>query len=726
MLTGVACRAQETVRGRVRSGGEAVRYAKVVLLPAERTVHTDAEGGFVFEGVAAGRCTLRVTAVGYKAYRREIAAGGEGVSVELEADGVLEEVVVTGTLRETAVKESVVKVAVLSPALFRSSPVSSVVGALETVNGVQEQVNCGVCGTSAIRINGMEGPYTLVLIDGMPIVSGLSSVYGFNGIPTSLIERVEIVKGPCSTLYGTEAVGGVVNIITRRPDRSPSVEADVRYTTHREAQASLGWTARLGERLYTVLSGDYSSNDRRLDENGDGFTDIPLGRRLSVFNKWQLRDGRKREVLTVAARYYSEDRWGGELAWTKADRGSGTVYGESIRTERWEVLGSYRFPFADDKVRLDVSANAHKQAAWYGDVSYSARQQVGFANLVWTPSLNARHAVTGGWTNRYNRYEDNTPSLTDENSYVPGLFVQDEYRVSEGLRLLGGLRLDYHRRHGVIFSPRLNAKQQLGPFSALRLNYGTGFRQVHLFTEDHAFVSGAREVLIADALQPERSHNLSLNVNHTYLLWGYGQLDVDVFYTYFQNKIVPDYAVDPDWIVYDNLSGYGVSRGMAVAVDHSFAFPLHLRAGATWMAVFERVKDEEGQQQRVEQLFTPRFSAVFGATYRWKRVDATLNWTGRVVGPQQLPTFAEGFERPTVSDWFTVQHLQLTKCFDKLGLEVYTGVKNLWNYTQDSPLIHPQAPFSAEFDTSYAYGPLQVRRYFLGIRWSLQPKRHAL
>lgn len=718
---------QQSIEGVVRSENGPVPYAKVVLFPTEKGAITNDEGKFYFDNVQHGHYELRVTSVGFKEYKVaiDVQKDFKPIQIELEDHLELNKVVVTGTMRETSVAKSPVKIEVITQKFFRSSPVNSVIDALETVNGVQEQVNCGVCGTNDIHINGMEGPYTLVLIDGMPIVSGLSSVYGFNGIPTSMIDRVEIVKGPSSTLYGTEAVGGIVNIITKDPYKSALVDAEVTYNTHQELKANFAIAPKVGERLHTMISGDYYFNDLRLDENEDGFTDIPLNNRISLFNKWRLDDKKGNTILSVAGRYLNEDRFGGVLDWTKADRASSTVYGESIKTERIEVLGTYHFPFKKTNLKLDFSFNDHKQDSWYGDVSYAAHQQVYFSNLIWSQKLKKRHYLIAGLTNRYNIYTDNTPSQTDENDYVPGIFVQDEFDATDELKILSGVRFDYHKNHGLIFSPRLAVKKQFGAFTAMRFNYGTGFRQVHLFTEDHAFVSGARDVVILNELRPERSHNITLNFNHTYTVLGYGNFDVDVFYTYFQNKIIPDYDVDPNLIVYDNLEGYGITRGASFAINHSFKFPLRLRTGVTFMDVFEKITDVDGNETREDQVFAPKFSGTFGLTYTLKKAGMELSWIGKVMGPQKLPTFADEFARPEISPWFTVQHLQLNKTFEKIGLDVYLGAKNIFNYTQDSPLIDPANPYGDNFDTSYAYGPLQVRRFFLGLRWQIKRKDDA-
>ena len=135
---------------------------------------------------------------------------------------------------------------VITPALFRKNPAPSLFESIGMVNGVKPQLNCNVCNTGDIHINGMEGPYTMILIDGMPIVSALSTVYGLSGIPNSMVERIEVVKGPGSSLYGSEAMGGIINVITKNPLKAPVISTDIFATSWREYSADASAKFRMG------------------------------------------------------------------------------------------------------------------------------------------------------------------------------------------------------------------------------------------------------------------------------------------------------------------------------------------------------------------------------------------------------------------------------------------------------------------------------------------------
>ena len=200
----------------------------------------------------------------------------------------LNEVVVSGTLKAVKRLESAVPVEVYSPIFFKKNPTASIYEALQNVNGVRPQLNCGVCNTGDIHINGLEGPYTSVMIDGMPIVSSLSTVYGLSGIPNSLVERIEIVKGPASSLYGSEAVGGLINIITKNPVKAPLFSFDVFTSSWLETNADLGVKFNI-KKATSLLGLNYYNYNQTIDNDNDGFTDVTAQNRISVFNKWNFQ-----------------------------------------------------------------------------------------------------------------------------------------------------------------------------------------------------------------------------------------------------------------------------------------------------------------------------------------------------------------------------------------------------------------------------------------------------
>lgn len=201
------------ISGKVLAGSEPLEFANVLIKGSSKGAVTDAKGSFTIPINESGTYTIQASMIGFQTDQKTIKIPLES-DLELifnlnEMDGGLDEVVISGTMQEVSKLDSPVPVEVYKSDFFRANPTPSIFESLQNVNGVRPQINCNVCNTGDIHINGLEGPYMMVLIDGMPIVSGLSTVYGLTGIPQALIDRIEVVKGPASTLYGSEAVGGL-------------------------------------------------------------------------------------------------------------------------------------------------------------------------------------------------------------------------------------------------------------------------------------------------------------------------------------------------------------------------------------------------------------------------------------------------------------------------------------------------------------------------------------
>ncbi len=696
----------------MQTNGAPVAYAAVTIAGTHRTVVADEEGRFAFRRLSPGRYSLLVSAQGYAVARETVTTPHEGgpITIVLAPDPVaLEALTVTGTRKGASVAESPVKVAIVPASVLQRNATNNLAETVQYVNGLYTQVDCGVCYTNNIRINGMEGPYTAILIDGMPLMSSLASVYGLNGINPALIEQLEIVKGPSSTLYGSEAMAGVVNVITKDPRFTPRWALDVHATSDAEANVDFAVSSEPGD-LSGLVSGNIAYNQRFVDDNGDGFSDFPLVRRGILFAKGDLsEDGRRRGTLT--ARYQFEDRFGGVEGWTRAHRGSDSLYGESVHTNRLELIGSW-LPAWSDRLRMEGSYTWHHQDSYYGDVHYLAEQHVAFANLLWGERRGA-HDLLLGATARYQSYDDDTPATSEsDRRLIPGLLAQDEIEWSSRLSTLGGLRADHHEEHGPIFSPRLALKWEPWERTAVRLNAGTGFRVVSLFTEDHAALTGAREVVIASELEPERSRSVTLNLNQV-VEFGPSpmMIDLDLFHTRFSNKIVPDYDQDPNLIVYDNLAGHAVSRGVALAFNQNVDFDrLLYTVGVTLQDVYTV---ENGAKE--DEFFAPRLRAVASATYDVRALPLSIDYTASLTGPMRMPAFDEPFARPERSPTYSVHNLQATWRLGG-GSDLYVSVKNLFDYAQPTPLIDPERPFGDAFDTTYVYGPLRGRYLMVGIR----------
>lgn len=722
---------------------EPIAFGHILLMPLNKGNVSDLKGSFEFENIQCGQYYLKISAIGFKPVTVKVDVLNASVDLgilKLEPDLLgLNEVVITGNLKETYVLESPVKVDVItSKFLERTTMPTNLVESISLINGVQEVVACGVCYTNSISINGLPGPYTAVLIDGAPIYGNLASVYGLNGIPRQMIERMEVIKGPNSTLYGSEAMAGVINIITKNPSYEPRLSVDLMGTSHGESFGNIS-LAKKGKLAHGFVGINYAYINDFDDDNNDGFGDNVNLDRLSLFSKWDIKRKSKKD-FTIGAKYYYEDRRNGVEEYIskrayRALRGSDSVYGESIYTNRLELFGKYEF---SESLNLQYSFSHHYQNSYYGSDLYVASQQTGFLNFIKNYTFK-NHDLTGGITARGQLYDDNTVATETgegddlinlgEKQFIPGVFIQDEFNLNEKLSSLAGYRLDHYNEHGLIGSPRLSFKYQANKNLTLRTNFGTGFRVVNLFTEDHAFVTGQREVLIVEEINPERSFNLSLNGNYQFTSGKtQGFIELDVFYTHFTNKIIPDFE-QQGYIIYANTNGFATSRGIGVNWNHALNSGLNWSLGANWQNAFE--VETDGTTQPIFYISKWSGNAVFN--YDWKAPNIDLAYTARFYGPMNLPVVYDLNEngiptevpRPTLSKPFALHNIQATKRFSGKPLKIYIGVQNIFNYQQFySPLIgfndpNTQVGFSDYFDTSYAYSPLHGREIYLGFIWFL-------
>lgn len=808
--------------------GNAIEDALIVISNHNTFTQSDEQGRFQLDHIAVGAIELQVSKPGFEPFSTQIVvqeADNLPLQIILNASGMaIEEVVVTGTLKAMRKSESPVPVSILSSQLFRQNGAFNVFDALYMVNGINPQMNCNLCNTSDIGINGMPGPYTLVLIDGMPVVSALSTVYGFSGIPNNIIDRVEIVKGPASSLYGSEAIGGVINIITKMAGASPKFFLDYSSSSWSEWNGNMGFSKKINKKIYSLFNADGYYFNSPKDQDGDGFMDKTLQKRISIFNKWTIKQQFDR-TASISLRYLNEDRHGGELGWNKSHRqfveylaydgdlnsptyngdyvlpngftiynqpyakgfrvprfarpedkiawlnavkeahpeallADNMKYQESVFTRRVELISRYEFPM-EEKITLQTSYNFHDQNSAYGTELFVAHQQTIFTQIYWD-KIAGNHNFLMGAAYRYLQFTDNT--IASDNGKIPfvtqmpGFFVQDLWTLSAKTSLLFGYRFDFditraasEKHVNPVHSPRMAFKFAPDSKNTIRISIGTGYRVVNIFSEDHRALSGQYTVRYGEALQPERSLSGTVNYEGRMATEAIGlTYDMSAYYTHFFNKIYPVRNDPNQTLTYFNVDGEEYARNFGASLDIAlnFSSPFRLTTGVSFnqAALFEFPRDELGEQMSKDLVkytfeFSPTWSGVFTAAYDYNPKitwDITGEWRGPMLLPTQgtLPTFdGNGNQKGTLTDprspyspWFCKVNTQFTYKMNT-GLQLYAGVKNLFNFVPKNLLVNTDDPFNdrsqpdkyggLRFDTEYNYTQQQGITAYLGVRFSL-------
>ena len=284
----------------------------------------------------------------------------------------------------------------------------------------------------------------------------------------------------------------------------------------------------------------------------------------------------------------------------------------------------------------------------------------------------------------------------------------------------------------------------MGKNQTIRLNAGTGFRVVSLFTEEHAALTGARAVQVKEKLKPEKSYNANVNYS-TRIAAGTTalHLDVSAWYTYFHNQIIPDYITDPNKIIYANLDGHSVSRGLTINMEGNLSRRLKILTGITLQDVAKFEEDDNRKLVKEGILLTEKWSGTWALTYAFPGNGISIDYTGNIYGPMQLPLISALDPRKSSSPVWSIQNIQCTKKISS-SLEVYGGIKNLLNWTpaKNNPFIIARSqdpfdkrvqydasgnilsttenPYALSFDPAYVHAPNQGIRAFAGIRWQVK------
>jgi len=729
---------QSVIQGTVISKSlQNIAKARIQSKKNSAAIWSNSDGTFFKHTLGDTLLFLTITKSGFVGLDTLIRITSDTVKLLLELktkELELSEVVISAHLRETGKDDSPLNIDILTPKFLQKTNTPNLLEATAFVNGVRPQINCNVCNTGDIHINGMEGPYTLVLIDGMPIVSGLSTVYGLSGIPVGIIERIEVSKGPSASLYGSEAMGGVINVITKKTGLAPKIYADYyssSYSEHNLELSSKINTSKLDNLI--GMSGHYFN--KIYDINNDGFTDIALQKRISLFNKLSIHRANQKE-FSIAGRLFYENRWGGQTHWTSEFKGSDSIYGENSITHRAEIIGKYEWQ-TKENITTQFSYNTHSQKSYYGEVQFDALQNTGFVQTFWNKPINSKNDFILGSTYKYMFYDDNsivTQKSTFENkpeiTHLFGLFAQNESTLDNESKhkIIFGSRVDYHPVYKFIPSPRLAYKWMPDYRNILRINIGTGFRIVQVFTEDHAALTGAREVVFVEEIKPEKSYNATLNYTFKMPLLSKHILvmEYSLFHYYFTNKIIPNYDEDPHKIIYKNLNGYSYTNGGAVNFHLISNANLSFNIGITYTDVQNINSDSLGRLEKTWQINSPKWSGNFVVGYKIPKINTRLDVSGVYAGPQRLVILPNDF-RPEYSPWYCLLNVQLVKEFEK-NWELYAGLKNILNFIPKHPLMRPHDPFDKTsqdpvanpngytFDTGYNYAPIQGIRFYAGIR----------
>mgnify|MGYP000324974995 CR=1 FL=1 len=721
-------------------------YATILIVETGQGTVSNEDGEFRFKKVPAGKYTLRVQLLGYETQEKKVTVSNDftvDVHFLMSDESIMtDEVVVSANRNETSRKVAPVVVNVMNAKLFESVNSTDLAKSLNYQSGLRVENNCQNCGFPQVRINGLEGPYSQILINSRPVVSALSGVYGLEQIPVNMIERVEVVRGGGSALFGANAVGGTINIITKDPiNNSFQVSSTMSNMNGKVWEQYMGANASLvsSDNSYGIALYQSYRNRNPYDADGDGFSE--LGKlNMNTFGMRAYYRPSYNSRINIEYHTTNEFRRGGnkfdlqphetditeqtkhiinsgglsyDHYWNEAKHKM-SLYGSIQHTDRNSYYGAQQNTQAYGKT---------KDLTWVLGGMYVGQMD----NCFFAPAT-----FTGGF-----EYQDN--SLHDvmtgyhrdmkQNVRVAGTFIQNEWRMNQ-LAMLVGLRMDKHNLiDKLIFSPRVNLLYKPTDKFQARLTYSTGFRAPQAYDEDlHVTAVGGEgiQIKLADNLREERSNSYSGSVDWT-LPIGHWQANIllEGFYTDLRHVfMLTNIGEDENGDIIKerrNAHGarvYGANLDAKIAHGREAQFQLGFTAQRSRYTrdVVWREETEEGLPNLTTRRMprTPDYYGYFTFTSApTNHFDFSLSgtYTGKMIVPHMAGYIDE--DRMENTPQFFDLNLKLNYTFilhDHIKLQLNAGVQNIFNSFQKDL-------DKGEFrDSGYFYGPTQPRTYFIGVK----------
>ena len=726
----------------VKGTEESIPFATVMILGTNRGAVSNEEGQFEFRKLAAGKYTLRVQVMWYKTQEKTITVSAEATSVVHfqmeEVSFTTDEVVVSANRNEVSRKAAPVVVNVMSAKLFETVNSTDLAKSLNFQSGLRVENNCQNCGFPQVRINGLEGPYSQILINSRPIISALSGVYGLEQIPVNMIERVEVVRGGGSALFGANAVGGTINIITKDPiNNSFQVASTMSNMNGKSWEQYMGGNVSLvaKDNSYGIALYETYRNRNPYDADGDGFSELG---KLNM-NTFGMR-------AYYRPNYFS--RINVEYHTTNEFRRGGNKF--NLQPHEADITEQTKHIINSGGVSYDRYWGEKHKMSVYGSVQHTDRNSYYGAqkdmnaygktnDLTWVVGgmyvgnmdrcLFAPATFTGGVEYQSNSLHDVMTGYhrdMQQDVRIAGGFVQNEWRLNRWTMLVGA-RLDKHNLiDHPIFSPRVNFLYKPNDNLQARLTYSTGFRAPQAYDEDlHVTAVGGEgvQIRLADGLREERSNSFSGSVDWSFPM-GHWQSNIllEGFYTDLHHVFVlEDIGEDQNGDKIKerrNGSGakvYGVNLDAKVAHGREAQLQLGFtvqRSRYNRAEVWTSEGEEEQTTKRMPR--TPDYYGYFTFTSApLKNFDFSLS--GTYTGKMIVPHMAGYIEKSRMehTPQFMDLNLKLNYTFvlkDHIKMQVNGGVQNIFNSFQKDL-------DKGEFrDAGYFYGPTQPRTYFVGIK----------
>ncbi|HTF04355.1 MAG TPA: TonB-dependent receptor [Bacteroidia bacterium] len=592
----------------------------------------------------------------------------------------------------------------------------------ETNPSVDAAMTDAVSGAKKISMLGMDGVYSQIMFENLPLIRGLSSSYGLTYVPGTWVKSILITKGTGSVVNGYESIAGQLNIDLLKPgDNQDPFFFNLYANQMGRYEMNVHVNKSFSPLFGTTLLGHASTMKQRNDNNHDGFLDQPTYDQYNLMNRWYWQRGDRAEGQ-FGFRMVYDDRSGGQFMFDKSrDYGTTNYFGIGIRNIQAEVFNKTGIVFDKPGRSLGTmfSARYHKQNMFFGLRTYDGEQKSLYVNLIWQDIVKTTdHIVKVGTSLIYDDYiQSYMDSSYDRTEIVPGIFAEYTGILTKKFSMVAGVRGDYHNLAGFQVTPRLHLKYNPTDSMAIRVSGGKGFRMANVFTESSMLFASARQVVISPDLDAEIAWNYGGSVQQKFKLFNRSSIIViDFFRTDFVNQVLYDFDT-PGLLKIYNLKG----KSFANSFQADLSFQPIERFDVRMAYKFYDVQALYNGEMKNRPL-VPRHRGFVNLAYhlpydKWM-FDFTMKW----IGPTRIPAHLVRDQQSNVSvvigdtpsPSYFVFNAHVVRKFRKI--EVYAGVENIGNLMQKNPVLGADNPFGADFDASLIYAPTDGRTIYAGLR----------
>ena len=615
----------------------------------------------------------------------------------------------------------------------------------ETTPSIDVNFSDAISGSKQIKMLGLNSPNILMSIENIPSIRGALQAHGLNYIPGTWIESIQITKGAGSVVNGYESITGQINAELRKPINDDKLFVNLYASEMERYEINTHYNTKLSNKWDYGLYIHGNTKNNSDDRNNDGFRDSPTGDQINIYNRFQYTNTEKGLVSFIDFNYVDDNRAFGQNGYIDDPLliPTNTYWGgtkNSINFKSNFKLGYVNPNIPYQSLGLQFSYSNFSEGSDIGFSIHDVEHQSIYSNLVYNSIIgDTRHKIKTGISFTYDKYDEFVNNMRfqnfdlDRKEHSFGGFFEYNFDDLDKINLSAGIRYDNHNVIGSFFTPRVHLNYLIFPKTSLKFSIGKGTRMANIFSENQKLFYSSRLIFFNPSpfliephennyfdLKPESAWNYGLSVTNNFRLFNNSaQLILDYYVTDFENQVVVDWET-PSAILFYNLHGKSFARSFQAQLSYELTSNINILSAYK----ISNVKTDY-ISGRLHKPLNPKNRFFLNFAYDGNKNSKGAKWkydlTYNLIGEQRFPSTENSpieYRMDEYTPDITLVNTQLTRVFNK-SFEAYLGIENLTNYKQMNPIISSEDPFGQYFDSTFIYGPLFGRMYYLGLRYRI-------